>query len=189
MLLYCEECKLLVNGEICPECGSENLREPKDEDFCFLVECRHDFGEMLKDALDDEDIECALVPWGNGVRSKFGLPLENYKIYVPYKEVEKAVEILKEFIGEPPIEKLRKKLLENAAEWHMKESFAKKIRKKLKLEKDDDIFAAIEEGVKNSDTIEDKGLMGTFYPPAHGILVRIDGVVLWFSDETFEIQI
>lgn len=186
---YCEECKLLVVEESCPECGSEHLREPNDEDFCFLVECRQEFGDILKNALADEGVESVLVPWGNGVRTALGMELENFRVYVPFKNVEVAVEILKEFIGEPPMEKLRKKLLENADEWHMKESAAKKIRKKLKLGKDDDIFAAIEEGIKNSDSIQDRGLMGTFYPPAHGIMVRIDDVVLWFSDETFEIQI
>ena len=51
------------------------------------------------------------------------------------------------------------------------------------------LFDAIEEGVKNSDCIQDRGLMGTFETAAHGIMVKIDGVVLWFSDETFEIQI
>ena len=186
---YCEECKTLVNGEACPECGSENLRDPNDEDFCFLVECRQSFGDILNEALKDEGIECALVPWGDGVRTALGMELENYRVYVPFKDVENAVEILKEFIGEPAVEKLRKKLLDNIDEWHMKESFAKKIRKKLKLGKDDDIFDAIEEGVKNSDTIQDRGLMGTFETAAHGIMVKIDGVVLWFSDETFEIQI
>ena len=181
---------MLSNDDYCHECGNEHLREATDEDYCFLLECRQAFGEMLKDGLGDEDLECVLLPWGNGVRTGMGLELENYRVYVRYKNIERAVEILKDFIGEPEIEKLRKKLLENVDNWYIaKESTAKKITKKLKADKSENIFDIIEKGVRESDSIRDRGLMGVFIPEAHGIAVKIGDVILWFSDETFEIQI
>ena len=184
---YCEKCNTIVTLTCCPACGNKKIREVTSDDFCFLVECSQMYGEILKDALQEENIKCALLPWGNGVRSKLGLKLENYKIYVPYEHYERAREILA-FYNESESDDIKELLLANKDKWNIANTHAeKKIRKRLKIDENIDIFEYIREGVENSQDVKDRGLMYSFVPPAHGLTVKIGDVTLWFSAETFEI--
>ena len=84
---YCEKCHNLCEESVCNLCGNKKIRPACDSDFCFLVETEQTNGEMLCDIFKQEDIKYALIPTGNGVRSNFGLDLENYEIYVQQKYV------------------------------------------------------------------------------------------------------
>ena len=184
---YCEKCNSIVTLKYCPACGNKTIREVTSDDFCFLIECGQMHGEMLKDALQEEKIRCALVPWGDGVRSKLGLKLENYKVYVPYEHYERAREILA-FNNKTESDNIKELLLANKDKWNIaNERAEKKLRKKLKIDDNVDIFEYIREGVKKSQDVKDRGFMGSFVPPAHGLTVKIGDVTLWFSAETFEI--
>ena len=97
---YCEKCNSIVTLEYCPACGNKKIREVASDDFCFLVECGQMYGDMLNYALQEEEIQCALIPCGNGVRSKFVLKLDKYKVYVPYKHYERATEIFNTLFNE-----------------------------------------------------------------------------------------
>ena len=97
---FCEKCNLLNKGTTCNLCGRGNLREVKEDDFCFFVECSESLGKSLKNSFDNEGIPCALIPTGNGVRSLFGLKLENYRVYVPYGYYDKCVEIYSVLTGQ-----------------------------------------------------------------------------------------
>ncbi len=91
---FCEECNLACDGERCPKCGRKKLRAVRDEDFCFAARVDRTFGDNLKENLEREQIECVLMPYGTGVRSKFALPLESYLLYVRYKNLEHVRQIL-----------------------------------------------------------------------------------------------
>ncbi len=45
--MYCEKCHSLIEGKKCPACGPKKVREPLDDDLCFLVEKEMIWGEML----------------------------------------------------------------------------------------------------------------------------------------------
>ena len=91
---YCNNCHELCEGEKCQTCRSKKLREVEDGDFCLLVECLQNEGEILKSFLEAEEIPSVLMPSGNGIRTVFGLNLENYKVFVPYAFWDKANDIL-----------------------------------------------------------------------------------------------
>ena len=185
---YCEKCNSVVTSEYCPTCGNKKIREVAPDDFCFLVECEQMYGEMLKDALQEEGIECALIPWGNGVRSRFALNLEKYKVYVPYMHYEKAREILEALNNASASDNIKELLLANKDKWHIaSERTEKNIRQRLKIGDGVDILEYIKEGVEKSQDVKDRGFIYSFVPPANGLTVKIGDVTLWFSDENFEI--
>ena len=185
---YCEKCNSIVISEYCPVCGNKKIREVTSDDFCFLVECGQMHGDMLKDVLLEEEIECALIPWGNGVRSKFALSLENYKVYVPYKHLDRAREILDYLYN--PSDNLKELLLSNRDKWFIaSEQIEKKIRQRLKIDDDVDVFEYIKEGVEKSLDVRNRGIMYSFLSEANWLTVKIGDVTLWFSDESFEIRL
>lgn len=92
---FCESCNIARIGERCPKCGKKNLRAVNDEDFCLAGEVDRLSGDDLKSHLENEKIDCVLVPFGTGVRSKFALPLESYLLYVRYENLGHVRQILK----------------------------------------------------------------------------------------------
>ena len=70
--------------------GGKRLREVKDEDYCFLTEMRAMEGEMLADILRGNGIECVSMPSGSGLNTAMALPLENSRLYVPWRSLEQA---------------------------------------------------------------------------------------------------
>ena len=59
---YCEKCKSLTEEEYCSACGNKKIREVDSDDFCVLTEFEQMYGEMLRDALQEEEIDCVLMP-------------------------------------------------------------------------------------------------------------------------------
>ena len=184
---YCEKCNAIVALEYCPACGNKKIREVAADDFCFLAECVQMHGEMLNDALQEEGIKCALIPCGNGVRSKFGLKLDKYKVYVPYAHYDRAREILNTFCYQSESDRVKELLLANYDKWNMAGYTEKNIRQRLKIANDVDILEYIRASVEKSQDAKDRGFMNSFVPPANGLTVKIGDVTLWFSDESFEI--
>ena len=93
---FCESCNLVCENERCPKCGRKKLRAAREDDFCFVAQVDRIFGDNLKNNLENDKIECVLMPYGTGVCSKFALPLESYLLYVRYKHLEHVRQILKE---------------------------------------------------------------------------------------------
>ena len=187
---YCENCNSIVTSERCPACGNKKIREITADDFCFLVECAQMLGDMLNDALLEDGIKCALIPCGNGIRSKFGLKLDKYKVYVPYAHYEKATEILNALCNESTSDNVKKLLLANKNKWHISNAHTEKsIRQRLKIPDDSDLLEYIKDGVEKAQEVKDRGFIYSFNPPANGLTVKIGNVTLWFSDESFEIKI
>ena len=187
---YCEKCNSIVSLEYCPMCGNKKIRDVISDDFCFLVECAQMHGEMLNDALQAEEIQCVLIPCGNGVRSKFGLKLEKYKAYVPYKHYERAREIFNDLFIESESDNIKELLLANKDKWNIASEHAEKnIRQRLKIDNDVNIFEFIRAGVENSQDLKYKGVMYSFASGENWLTVKIGDVILWFSDESFEIRL
>lgn len=92
---FCEGCNIAFEAARCPKCGRRNLRLVQDEDFCLVGQVDRIFGDNLKENLQDENIECVLMPYGSGVNTKFALPSESYLLYVRYKNLHYVRKILK----------------------------------------------------------------------------------------------
>ena len=104
---YCESCRALCESDCCSICENTELREVRPDDYCILTECAEDFGGLLKYTLADMDIPCALMPFGNGARSAFGLNLGNFRVFVPYQHFEASKDVLDQLTYDPTDE-LRK---------------------------------------------------------------------------------
>ena len=52
---------------------------------------------MLKDCFENNGIECALSPSGDGYRSALGMSLGKFLIYVLYSKLDEAKEIVQFF--------------------------------------------------------------------------------------------
>ena len=140
-MFYCEKCYRLSDDEKCANCGFTPLREVNNDDFCYLITAEEWFGKSLVELLKNEGIECAVIPVGDGVRSKIALTLGSYQLFVPYLQFDEAREILDNCIGENSTDKLRQKLLSNTDKWHFKNSkIERKIRKKLNLSEEVDLI-------------------------------------------------
>ena len=101
MLLYCENCRQIVEEPVCPFCGEKKVREPLPNDPCFLCEKQIVWGEMLEDALKEAGIPVlAKNRMGAGMAIKVGLMLERVRLYVPFARYEEAVKIADDLFAE-----------------------------------------------------------------------------------------
>ncbi len=91
---FCEGCNMACGGDRCPKCGRKKLRAVTEDDFCLVGQVDRIFGDNLKFNLENENIECVLMPFGTGVNSKFALPLESYLVYVRYRNLDYVRRIL-----------------------------------------------------------------------------------------------
>lgn len=93
---FCEKCNIALSGERCLKCGNKKLRAVTDDDFCLVAMVNRILGDSLKGSLESEDIECVLIPFGTGAASQFALPLENYLLYVRYKNLDYVRQLIKD---------------------------------------------------------------------------------------------
>ena len=101
--MYCEKCRVLVNGYACPVCGSERIREPTASDLCFLVEKDQVWSGMLADVLQKKQIRfLRRGQLGEGLALKTGPLFERFRFYVFYSDWMRAAEVVEElFQGDP----------------------------------------------------------------------------------------
>ena len=92
--MYCERCKRLTEGEICPECGKPCKRDALPEDPCFLLSGGQIWADMACELLDQEKIPYLKQgSLGAAMTVLTGLSLENYSLYVPFAQYDRAKEI------------------------------------------------------------------------------------------------
>lgn len=186
-MFYCKNCNALFKNSVCEKCGNENLPKATSDDFCFLIECSEFFGKMLIDYLKNEGINSLILPVGDGVRSKFALTLGKYQIFVPYKFYQKSCEILDFLSNNDYSERLKDEILKNVDKWHFEsEATEKKLRKKFKLPPSESLLNFIQTKVATATSVEDKGVM---LDGEHGLLVKNNDFILWFSQKTFKITL
>ena len=92
---FCESCNIATRDERYPHCGQKRLRPVADDDFCLVAQVERLLGDSLKETLENENIDCVLMPHGSGARSKFALSLETYLLYVHYQNFDYVQQILK----------------------------------------------------------------------------------------------
>ncbi len=105
--MYCERCKRLTEGDMCPECGKPCKRDALPEDPCFLLSGGQIWADMACDLLDQEKIPYLKQgSLGAAMTVLTGLSLENYSLYVPFAQYERAQEIAQTVFpeGEAPAE-------------------------------------------------------------------------------------
>lgn len=97
--MYCPKCRIVSDGERCPECGSRKLREPAAEDLCFLTEEDPLMGGMLEDVLRQNGIPALGESNKGAALSVISGPLfEWIRYYVRWEDLDKAREIVNEVL-------------------------------------------------------------------------------------------
>ena len=153
---YCENCYFATNETRCPVCASKKLRDIQIDDFCYVVEGSTAYCENLMDIFRDNEIPYSTLSYGDGTRSYSGLRLENYRLYVPYRFLQKAKNIIVQ-IEYVKSEKLRKVLLDNLDKLNISVKLEKRIRKKLKLKDTENILDYCANIIESADRIVDRG--------------------------------
>ena len=183
---YCEKCHNLCEENRCDLCGNKKLRPVSDDDYCFIIETEQTHGEMLCDIFKQDGIKYALIPTGNGVRSNFGLELENYEIYVQYKNLDAASEIINSF-SDQALMVYKDELLDNFEKWFIaKPKYEEKWKKKLGL-KDINIIEFSKSCVEAAEQIVDGGMVLSSTVGGHYYTVYAKKAVILFNSASFEI--
>ena len=182
---YCEKCKIVEYNEYCSVCGRKN-REVSDDDFCFLVKASESFGEMFEDVLRRESIPCAIVPCGTGVSSALALKLESCRIYVPFRFLQKAVELLNDF-GSYFDDEMHETLKANFDKLHINPKVEKKPSKRLKLPQDTSVTDFCKVKLLNAQSFSDNGSITGCPHDGRYLLVYTSQELIMLNSVTFEI--
>ena len=98
--MYCQKCKRIFDGSLCPDCGKERwAREPRDEDPCFLAERGAPWDGMLADVLTQNGIphlDQSRMGAAMGMRAPL---LQSTRLYVRYDDLERAAALMEEIFG------------------------------------------------------------------------------------------
>lgn len=183
---YCENCYFVFDQERCPLCGNKKVRQVQEDDFCFLTEKSISHCEMLMKLLKKDNIYYSTMPYGRGIESYFGLPLENCRLYVPFSSLEKANKIMQQ-AEDSESEKLRNDLLENTNKLHVSENLEKKLRKKLKLSEENDLIAYCIDRIRYAHKLVDSGRITNCPNGGHYLFCFSDDVTLSVNSKTYEL--
>ncbi len=100
--LYCPHCRRLFDGDLCPDCKSRRAapRTVQQGDLCFATEQAQIWSEMLADVFQQNGIafekEGRLGP---AISTIIGFSQESYRFYVPFEQLETALELIEELFG------------------------------------------------------------------------------------------
>ncbi len=187
---YCERCQNLCEGDYCINCNNTEIREVQNDDFCLFFERGVEFGDLFKEAMENSGAVCVLVPFGDGTLSRLGVKI-GYRVYVPYRYMDKAKNVYKLLDGRPTKDELKEKLLANIEGWFVaNDKKLKRITKKLKLKKGSNVFDNILDMVKDADNIVFyRYINGFIEDDKDAVCVTRGKFSVWFNFETFEIII
>ncbi|MBR7177090.1 MAG: hypothetical protein IKD26_02630 [Clostridia bacterium] len=138
-MYYCEDCNIKNPTNRCNRCGAKNLREIRDDDYCFFGEMEATAAENLKNKLQSEGIGCALIPSGTGIRSLFALKLENCLVFIEYR----AHDYVADLFAQEALRKtelLKEEVVPNLDKLYALPNDEKKIRKRIKLHKTENLI-------------------------------------------------
>lgn len=185
MIFYCDKCHMLSEQDNCKFCSKKHLKSPENNDYCFLFEIGTTFGEMFEGILKNENIPYSVIPSGNGVRSCFGLRLENVKIYVPFCCFYKAKALLNETIFN--FEDQNIDLKNSIDKLFVSERNEKKIRKILDLNKNDNFINYCANIIINSDRITNEGRISSCLKGGEYLFVYKNDVIITVNSATYEL--
>ena len=181
---FCENCHLAVEAERCPRCNGKALRRIAPQDMCELTECSRRWYEWEEHRFRERAIPVVTLPVGSGVNSMFALPLENYRLYVPWERFDDAVEVLEQ-IQRERMERLRGTFSpEDIDRLTVPARVAKRARRKLKLAKDADVAEICRRVVRSVEEI----FTGDTLVSGHKqYCCYADGVYVWLDAVTMEV--
>ena len=156
---YCENCNIQTTEKRCPRCGKRHLREVRDDDFCFFHEMEATSAENLKNKLEAEGIGCALIPTGSGLRTKFGMHLENHLVFIQYKGLSYVKDLFAQE-AKRKMEAIQQESLAKIDNLFVFDTDAKKIIKQLKLPKDTDLVELAKSIIQSATSGADAGPIG-----------------------------
>ena len=184
---FCENCNVVTQDKYCPLCGGKKLRPVKSDDFCLITEAATSYSQTLMAAFDEEEIPYSALPYGSGVEAQFGIPLKNYRLFVPYSHYEEAIRIVRDIVN-AETEKLRKNLIDGIGGLNISPKLEKKLMKKLRLYADADFFEYCVNIVETAKTIEEVLPSGGRLPSGgHYIFCYADLATLTIDSATFEV--
>ena len=98
--MYCERCRRLFEGDVCPECRKDrHAREPRAEDPCFLMERGAPWDGMLADVLAQNGIphlSRSRMGAALGMRAPM---LQSTRFFVRYDDLERARALTEALFG------------------------------------------------------------------------------------------
>ena len=101
--MYCEKCFRIFEGDRCPVCRRSKVRQPEQNDLCFLTEQDYFTSTILEDLLNQSGVRFLKKEvMGAGLSIKVGPMLDRSRFYVPFNELEKASSVVKELSENPP---------------------------------------------------------------------------------------
>ena len=102
MKMYCEKCHRVFEGEKCPDCRKKAKREVEPDDVCLLTEKPQIWADMLSDVLEQNGIPFYTKGvFGAGLAIKIGPMNERFKVFVMYRDLERAGDIVDELFNTP----------------------------------------------------------------------------------------
>ena len=99
--MYCEKCSRIVEEQQCPYCKGKKLREPADNDPCFVTEQDYIPSGILQDVLKQNGIPYLIKSvLGAGIAIRVGPVLDRSRFYVPFRCLNQATEIVEEVFSD-----------------------------------------------------------------------------------------
>ncbi|MDE7379637.1 MAG: hypothetical protein K2N14_01170 [Clostridia bacterium] len=182
----CANCCFVSDEQCCPVCGSKNLSEVHEDDFCLLTEKKSADCEVLTAVFDEKSIPYSTMPYGRGVETRLGLPLENYRVFVPFGYLEEAKNVISQIESEAT-EQIRSSLLESIEMLNISPKTEKKIIRKIKLPADKDIFEYCIDIIKTADKLADGGKISDCPKGGHYYFCYSANATLAINSRTYEI--
>lgn len=100
-MYFCEKCNLLMQDNICEQCGKKKLREVQDDDFCYYINLPSNHAKYFEENLQLQNIPVALLGKGLDLRTRTS---STYNIFVPYGYFGKATEVYHMLWGQQGID-------------------------------------------------------------------------------------
>lgn len=89
-MYFCEKCHLLMQDNVCGNCGKKKLREAQYEDYCFFIKLSADCARYFEESLKLQNIPVALLGVGLDLRTRTS---DYFNIFIPYDYFAKANEV------------------------------------------------------------------------------------------------
>lgn len=183
---YCTDCRCVFEGGVCPGCGTANVREAADNDFCFLTEQDSIKSSICEGALNAEGIQCVALSDLSGIEMSFALPAFRRRLYVPFGQLAQAINVLKE-TERAETEKIKRRLMENSDKIAMNGRLLKKIKIKSGMKNNDEVRFYCIKLISNAERIEEDGVITGCPYGGHYIFCYASGATVALNSQTFEI--
>ncbi len=103
--MYCERCCRIIETDRCPKCKRSKVREPEPKDPCFVAEKDYVSSGILEDVLQQNGIPYLKKDvMGAGLAIKVGPMLERSRFYVPFDQLENAMNVVDSLFSAVPEE-------------------------------------------------------------------------------------